>query len=86
MGNPDIVPCEQSFCLATSLFQDNEFCKMEANKKLLMPFDLPPLPLCDFHAEIFDDWTQEDTIREFVEVMTEEQSIRNLMEDFDDDF
>jgi hypothetical protein len=43
-----------------------------------MPFDVPSMPLCIIHAYEFRDWTVEDTIREFVEVMTEEEFLRTL--------
>lgn len=61
------------------------FCGEPANKKMLMPFDIPDLPMCDRHANMFEGWTQEDTIRELVEMMTEEDSIDTLREDLDGD-
>ena len=80
-----IVPSEDGFCMASD-DEENGFCGEDSNKKLLMPFDIPDLPMCDRHAEMFADWTEADTIRELVEMMTEEESIDSLKEDLDGDF
>ena len=66
--------------------EEEGFCGEFSNKKLLMPFDIPDIPMCDRHAEMFSDWTDSDTIRELVDMMTEEEAIDTLKEEFDDDF
>lgn len=79
-----IVDCDPGLCMAS---EDNEtFCDEYSNKMLVMPLGLPDLPLCDFHADMFRDWTDDDTIRELVEIMTEEEGIDYLKEIMDDDF
>lgn len=63
-----------------------DFCGEIADKALRMPFEIDHLPLCPRHLVMFQTWTEEDTIREIVDVMTDEESIKSLKEDLDDDF
>jgi hypothetical protein len=78
-----IVDSDISFCMASD--NDEDFCGEFARKKLLMPFDLPEMYLCDRHADMFSDWTDDDTIRELVDLMTDEEGIELFKEGFDDD-
>jgi len=79
-----ISECEEGSCMAS---EDNEnFCGEPSNKKPMMPLGLPDLPLCHFHAEMFASWTDDDTIRELVELMTDEDGMDYLKEITDDDF
>jgi hypothetical protein len=77
-----ITECEVGFCMASE--DGQSFCQEFSNKKLLMPLDLPDLPLCDYHAEMFASWTDDDTIRELVEIMTDEDGMDYLKEITDD--
>lgn len=81
----EFVDIDVDFCRG---FNESEmdFCGDIANKALKMPFGIDDLPLCPKHIGIFSTWTEEDTIREIVDIMTEEESIRNLREELDDDF
>lgn len=60
-------------------------CGVETVRGLNMPFVMPPMPLCMKHAYEFRDWTFDDTIREFVGAMTEEEMFSNFLENFGDD-
>lgn len=63
-----------------------KFCGEMALKALRMPFEIDDLPLCPEHLLLFENWTDEDTIREIVDVMTDEESIKSLKEDLDDGY
>ena len=65
--------------------EDVEECGMITSRALNMPFDIPPMPLCLIHAYEFRNWTFDDIIKEFVEVMTDEDMLPNFLENFDDD-
>jgi hypothetical protein len=75
--------CEPCFCMVS---EDNEdFCGELAVKAMRMPFEIPNMPMCEYHCGMFENWTHEDTIGELVEMMTEEESMNNLKEELDDD-
>jgi len=78
-----VVDSDISFCMASD--NEEDFCGEIARKKLLMPFDLPEMYLCDRHADMFAEWTDDDTIRELVDLMTDEEGIELFKEGFDDD-
>jgi hypothetical protein len=63
-----------------------DFCGEIAHKALRMPFEIIDLPLCANHLILFEGWTEEDTIREIVDAMTDEESIKSLKEDLDDGY
>ena len=70
------------------LYQENEdsgFCGVKTKRGLVMPFEYKSMPLCMTHAYEFRDWDMSDTIKEFVNVMTEPESLKLLEEDEDDD-
>ena len=73
------------FCRAMNE-ETMDFCGEFANKALRMPFGIDDLPLCPRHLVLFEGWTEEDTIREIVDVMTDEDSIKSLKEDLDDGY
>ena len=60
-------------------------CGIETVRGLKMPFDMPPMPLCMKHAYEFRGWTFNDTIREFVNAMTEEEMFNNFLENLGED-
>jgi hypothetical protein len=64
---------------------DENFCGELAVKAMNMPFNIPDMPMCQYHYGMFANWTHEDTIGELVEMMTEEESMNNLKEELDDD-
>lgn len=81
----EFIDIDTDFCRAMNELT-MEFCGEIANKALQMPFGLDDLPLCSQHLVLFEGWTEEDTIREIVDVMTDEESIKSLKEDLDDDY
>jgi hypothetical protein len=81
----EFIDISVDFCRAMNEFT-MEFCGEIANKALRMPFEIDDLPLCPNHLILFENWTDEDTIREIVDVMTDEDSIKSLKEDLDDGY
>lgn len=79
-----IVEADEYVCLVAD--DDGQFCCEVSNKVLMMPLGIPNLPMCDEHAEMFEGWTNDDTIRELVELMTDEDGMEYLKEIIDDDF
>jgi len=79
-----IVDAEDAVCLVSD--DDGNYCNNFSNKVLLMPLDIPDLPMCDEHTIMFKDWTYDDTIRELVDIMTNEEGMEYLREIIDDDF
>ena len=77
-----VIP--ESPCLYQD-WEEADICGLPTIYGMVMPFDVPSMPLCIIHAYEFRDWTVEDTIREFVEVMTEEEFLKVLEDDIDDD-
>jgi len=71
------ISIEESPCLYQD-WEGSDICGLPTVYGMSMPFDVPSMPLCIIHAYEFRDWTVEDTIREFVEVMTEEEFLRTL--------
>ena len=70
------------------VYQDDEdapFCGIMTDRGMLMPFDIPSMPLCAIHAYEFRDWTTEQTIEQFISVMTEPEFMESLRLDEDDD-
>ena len=65
---------------------EGDRCGLATNRGLEMPFTIPAMPLCVIHAYEYRDWTMDDSIREFVEIMTEPDMLRGFKEDSDDDF
>lgn len=80
----NFILVEQTICFYQEE-DDEDICREPAFIGMIMPFDIPAMPLCFFHAYTFRDWTMEDTLREFVNVMTEEESLQMLREELDDD-
>lgn len=70
------------------LYQDSdfgEFCGILTQRGMIMPFGYMPMPLCMSHAYEFRDWQMSDTIKEFVNIMTEPESLKLLEEEQEDD-
>lgn len=77
------VAIEETYC-AYQDSEEGEECGISTTRGLTMPFDIPSMPLCPIHAYEFRDWTMEDTIKEFVEIMTEEDVFPFFKEGLDD--
>ncbi len=75
---------EETICVYQESDED-DICGEATSRGMMMPFDIPAMPLCFIHAYKFRDWTRNDTLREFIEVMTEEESIRELEDMINDD-
>ena len=70
------------------VFQDDEekpICGITTDRGLLMPFDMPVMPLCITHAYEFRDWTMEDTVEQLASVMMEPEFLDLLRREEDDD-
>lgn len=78
------VKIDPTFCSYQEKEEDDE-CGIETSRGLAMPFNIPPMPLCPIHAYEFRDWTYEDTIKEFIEIMTEEDAFDFFREGLEDD-
>jgi len=74
---------EETSCVYQS-HEDDDECGILTRRGLSMPFNLPPMALCPIHAYEFRDWTVEDTIKEFIEVMTDEDAFDFFREGLDD--
>jgi len=66
-------------------YEDGDECGNITVRALNMPFEVPPMPLCYVHAYEFRDWTNDDTVREFVAIMTEDDVLKDFLEKFNDD-
>jgi len=64
----------------------SDLCGILTDRGLLMPFNMPSMPLCIMHAYEFRDWTAEDIIEQFISIMTEDEFIENWRLEEDDDF
>jgi len=83
-SNQRYIVVEDTECV----YESDEFsgiCGEITDRALNMPFDIAVMPLCTNHAFEYRDWTFDDTIREFVKVMTEEDTMKKLKENIDDD-
>ena len=74
--------------LTECVYQNDErapICGIMADRGLTMPFDVPSMPLCAIHAYEFRDWTMEQTVEQFISVMTEPEFMESLRLEEDDD-
>jgi len=79
------IELEQTQCV----YQENEeseVCGILTDRGLLMPFNMPSMPLCIIHAYEFRDWTMENIIEQFISVMMDDEFIENWRLEEDDDF
>jgi len=66
--------------------EESEVCGILTDRGLLMPFNMPSMPLCIIHAYEFRDWTKENIIEQFISVMMDDDFIENWRLEEDDDF
>lgn len=60
-------------------------CENMASYGLIMPFDFPAMPLCRVHAYDFQDWTINDTLREMIDILAEDDYFDTFLKEQDND-